>query len=191
MYIAGCGFSIGPTLHPYSCLSFVPAAERCSSFFRMPCTLWASIFKSTGNPLLGLMGSEEPSDPFSPARAPPPPAQLHGRRLRLCLVNYKPGPCIYVTRTHRSQENPCPKLPGWNWGMDGGVFRLVIQAEGEAAGMGTAINLKLESRAWWREIPMTFQLVFGKNMILWNFCWCRSFIWGKFWVKLAKEYTSP
>lgn len=53
----------------------------------------------TGDPLPGLMGNEGSSDPFSPEKSPSAPAQLHGRRLSLCLVNYQPAPAFTVVHT--------------------------------------------------------------------------------------------
>lgn len=96
----------------------------------------------TGDPPPGLMGNEGSLDPFSPARGPQPPLN-YTAGVSVFAWSITSQPLHLLSCTHRLQDNQCPKLPGLNEGMDGEVFRLVSQAEGEVGGMGTAINLSL------------------------------------------------
>lgn len=54
----------------------------------------------------GLLG------PFQSTQSASATAQLHGRRLSLCLVNYQPAPAFTVMHTQVRKDNQCPKLLG-------------------------------------------------------------------------------
>lgn len=53
--------------------------------------------------------------------------------------------------------------------MDGEVFRLVSQAEGEVGGDGDSYQSQSGFSGWRGRIGVTFQLYFWKDMILGNF----------------------
>lgn len=65
----------------------------------------------TGDPLPGLMGNEESSDPFSPARAPQPPLN-YTAGVSVFAWSITSQPLHLLSCTHRLQDNQGPKLPG-------------------------------------------------------------------------------
>lgn len=71
------------------------------------------VIESTGagDPPPGLMGNEEPSDPFSPARAPQPPLN-YTAGVSVFAWSITSKPLHLLSCTHRLQDNQCPKLPG-------------------------------------------------------------------------------
>lgn len=60
-------------------------------------------------------------EPFQSRKCPSAPAQLHGRRLSLCLVNYQPAPAFTVVNIQVARQS-ASKIARLEWG-DGWMER--------------------------------------------------------------------